>query len=1041
MSNNNLQPKNQINNGDQLDQSNSIVILLIRPTGMESDPSDETVRVHYFSSKVIQLKSLISNNWDGKPRVDGIRLIAKGRILNDEEFIGPALSNQPGDAPTHPVHVVIRPNAWTDHLSLRSTPQRPVSAPPLRTTPTTNTSTTTTTTATAINHLSPLSTLSSTIDPTINNSIPSPHSLPSTAAQTFNSSTLLFNLPNQSNPNSAPIPGLHSSQLLWSHFSNLNREQRTCFIENLTKAQFCLIERLDVLRSRIYSQQLRLNGFQSFAHQDLVSADQSSLIEEQDLAWIPVDRSLTQLLNDLQYWGNFQDSVESKDNLNQRDLSPDPISEYMRVEISGLPFLLHIPKSFRDHSRRADLNKSSGLAHDLQNSKKQLERAMHLEKRLHLLITQTKRIEACNHLDFLLSMTPNSLFNSGMTPLNRPPNVANVPATRVNLGQEYQNYLRQNQNIFNGTFQPQPHGNPNPNAIPPPQAGVGPALGFGVGIGNGGMFPFQHNMMMPNPPAWAHPIPRVRRYEFTINLDSIRRYMAPLFWLSIKLSFLLYIFGRHASFNKRAILVCMAIGWVLWEAFAISQRHEAQNRRRERVQRFQQAGGQAGGAAGAGAIDPVQAVLDRGRRRAERERLQQRLRDQRQQLETGTNQQNNQAASADTNSINNPTHPNPPPAPRPAAPLPPVDRPPAEALALNPPPTAQPPRRAGRQDLRAAAADIRARGGAFPPGTEVRPFRATSAFSPKYWFNSIAVVGLASEYRELGLHPIGELAMGSSNSEYPRWYKYARNFKTCLVLFIGTLLPEIEKKRKKALEKRSRILNLVLADAAREREAVTNEAQSTTSVTGREDSRRDNQNQASSSESSSAAVQNVTSEVEDRLATPKAVALTSLELSPNASQQNLIHRTPRASGSMDSEGGNDSLINRVATPPRASPEKPMILANGLQISESSSATTTGQSFGVPSTLTPQGSSSQIPVIPKDGEPSSDEAIISGTSGMSHTTVMANTGTRQSDSTSSSESLDSPLTPLNERQVVGGLDDTDDEEIGGVEDEEAGMMLF
>ncbi|CAH7685741.1 hypothetical protein PPACK8108_LOCUS20314, partial [Phakopsora pachyrhizi] len=95
MSNN----SNHLNNGHQLNQSNSFYILLIRPTRLESDNlnAHDTIRVHYFTSKVIQLKSLISNNWDGKPRLEGIRLISRGRILNNDKLIGPALLKQPGD--------------------------------------------------------------------------------------------------------------------------------------------------------------------------------------------------------------------------------------------------------------------------------------------------------------------------------------------------------------------------------------------------------------------------------------------------------------------------------------------------------------------------------------------------------------------------------------------------------------------------------------------------------------------------------------------------------------------------------------------------------------------------------------------------------------------------------------------------------------------------------------------------------------------------------------------------------------------------------
>ncbi|OAV86326.1 hypothetical protein PTTG_09471 [Puccinia triticina 1-1 BBBD Race 1] len=48
---------------------------------------------------------------------------------------------------------------------------------------------------------------------------------------------------------------------------------------------------------------------------------------------------------------------------------------------------------------------------------------------------------------------------------------------------------------------------------------------------------------------------------------------------------------------------------------------------------------------------------------------------------------------------------------------------------------------------------------------------------------------------------------------------------------------------------------------------------------------------------------------------------------------------------------------------------------------------------------------------------------------------------QDDNPVDNGTIPSPTTPLDGRQVVGGLDDTDDEEIIGAENDEAGMLLF
>lgn len=84
----------EINHGDELTSSNSVILSLLKPTAMESNglgQKDELLKVHTSKTYVNQLKSHISTTWPGKPKIDGIRLIARGRILDDSEIVGAAL--------------------------------------------------------------------------------------------------------------------------------------------------------------------------------------------------------------------------------------------------------------------------------------------------------------------------------------------------------------------------------------------------------------------------------------------------------------------------------------------------------------------------------------------------------------------------------------------------------------------------------------------------------------------------------------------------------------------------------------------------------------------------------------------------------------------------------------------------------------------------------------------------------------------------------------------------------------------------------------
>ncbi|KAM0747703.1 hypothetical protein T439DRAFT_359476 [Meredithblackwellia eburnea MCA 4105] len=250
-----------------------------------------------------------------------------------------------------------------------------------------------------------------------------------------------------------------------------------------------------------------------------------------------------------------------------------------------------------------------------------------------------------------------------------------------------------------------------------------PASGSSSG---GGAAPVQAAPAQP-----AAPQPRRRAtLSIIINLEALLSLLVPLFLLSLKLGFLLWIFGRHASWGKRVVMGVLAVGWVVWEGWGMQQ---------------QQPG-------------------------------------------------HHQPAAA----------PGEPLLPLPAdAPVPPAPRPRHRHTS-----------RTGR-----------------PP---------VSRLTPRYWLNWVAAIGLASEARELGLVPrsiAGRPVSPSSNAtanqqqqqlDSPR-RRALRTAMVAIVLFFGTLSPEVEKKRKRALEKRERLLRerrergerkaLEAALAEREREA------------------------------------------------------------------------------------------------------------------------------------------------------------------------------------------------------------------------------
>jgi hypothetical protein len=215
----------------------------------------------------------------------------------------------------------------------------------------------------------------------------------------------------------------------------------------------------------------------------------------------------------------------------------------------------------------------------------------------------------------------------------------------------------------------------------------------------------------------------MRGFTVTVNLDELIRIVVPLIFLILKLAFLLWIFGKHASRSKRILLTCLSVAYVVYEAWSMRSRRAAEARRAREREREE--------------------VLRAQRRR-------------RGDVTPGIG-----------------------------------GAPPDFPGGANAPPLPE--------------ADGRQRQPRRPPPT---------VFTPRYWVNAIAGVGLAAEAREMGLirdpNHVGSLSRRLPPDPPPRTLqgRARRAFRRTLVgfvLFIGTLVPDVEKRRRRLLEKRERV--------------------------------------------------------------------------------------------------------------------------------------------------------------------------------------------------------------------------------------------
>jgi len=256
---------------------------------------------------------------------------------------------------------------------------------------------------------------------------------------------------------------------------------------------------------------------------------------------------------------------------------------------------------------------------------------------------------------------------------------------------------------------------------------------------------------------------RANAFAIVVNLDELRRTIIPLFWLSFKLSFLLYIFGRHASYRKRILLCSMALAWIAWEGWSMRSRRAAQGRRLQAMMQEQQQQAQRQpGVRGQpwNGLRPGVIIQRAGRQNG---------------VTVGIPQP-----------INDRAHP--------------------QIAAARPRP-------ANTENERPNVPRVAARQEVAAPRNRHHAHTSRSVFSFAYWVNRVAAVGMARESRELGLARMMREARGRplaplvdpEDEDNNLLYRWMYTFYVLVVLFLGTLVPDVERKRKKALEKRDKL--------------------------------------------------------------------------------------------------------------------------------------------------------------------------------------------------------------------------------------------
>lgn len=563
-------------------------------------------------------------------------------------------------------------------------------------------------------------------------------------------------LPHQMPPSSAGFP-LHAAGSFadWAafrrHLSSLSASQRTEFMTQMAHAD------------RYYAEIVRVQGERSGPHcVPLEQQDLEALYAAVNSTPQPdeYEAKIEALLEACELSGRVSTAVKEataffENHLKQQAAYMGEYSTSQIVSINGFPFLLHIPQAY----------------------------SISKEKRLEAYIQLKKATQIRIICSLMLNLT-RSRMSSEFDPQSIAARL--VPPSPLRPGQQ--------QAVGGGA---------------PPPGGLG-----GIAVGQ-------------NAAQMARDTLPAARLAIVINIDQILALLVPLTFLAAKLGFLIYIFGRNASNRKLAVMIGMAVMYVFWEGLAIRRRRRAVEAARNRAALQQQ----------------QQQPLRQNQANTNLTPAQQEAQAQRRALRD----QQRQAAHEELRAAHARLLPG-------AQGLPPDQMNPPVVLDnaddLYAPIVIRDPREreaAQREMRRAARAAYNERQRAL--GLPEIAWRGPSAhrpvanrLSPKYWMQCLARVGLGAEAREMGvsrsnaLHPASssspprqpvadadlpgppgiEAIVSDPNDLPPLTPRRAlRNMYVCLVLFFATLIPEVERLRRRALEKRTRkIIELVAARQA-----------------------------------------------------------------------------------------------------------------------------------------------------------------------------------------------------------------------------------
>ncbi|GAA6022590.1 hypothetical protein JCM10207_003916 [Rhodosporidiobolus poonsookiae] len=705
--------------GDSSNDSQDTLDLTLRLATHPVHPSPSSHALTVPSDSTVgDLKQRLEQEWDGKPKKDGITVVKGGRVLRDAEKVGEVFDEErKADPPVPPVlHVIVRPAAWSAPFA--APPPAPAPAPPAVTVSSPDasapsaspfvTNLPSSADADVLASPGPASALPSPGlvppqgPPEITETPPTP--VPTPPPQAAGEASANGNGYTPANPTTPPAtsaaPGAAANPLssppttaapsvtgpsatnnpyvpYLSHLQRLVPLQRALLLLNLQKAHAHYAQRISQLEQTLAQDQGGDAESGGEGEEGAGELDEVNALLEGCGLWKLVDEAE----------GKAEGEYEER--IVQAEAGVGVAGqEFQVVQIAGLPYLLHAPQALAPPSLPS-------FKHFLA-----LRRAQAI---YHILTTL---------LQLLLTLQPTA------------GSVAHGRAA-------------------SGPGGVRPGYRPLGSAVPGGAAAV-LAAQAAAAAGAGGIVP----------PGVAGPAVR-RRATVTlqINLEAFVSLLIPLFLLSLKLGFLLWIFGRHASSTKRVILCVMAVAWVVWEGWGIQRRRVGQVREQQRGERERRR------AARAAAVPPVPPQP---------------------QGQPGAQQA-----------------PPPPAQAGGAQPGAPAPVPPADAIA---PAAAPAPAAAGPAPRRRS--------------TPRRP--PASRLSPKYWLNTIAAVGLVAEARELGLQPrfiagrpiapAGPPPRTPAERSREALRRAARNVLVGVVLFFGTLSPEVERKRKRALEKRERLL-------------------------------------------------------------------------------------------------------------------------------------------------------------------------------------------------------------------------------------------